>query len=637
MLTRRQTEILIDFYNTQEHPIKPVLIAEKYGVSLRTIQNDITIIRGIVADQAMELSVMNMKGYCLHVSDAQKSKKYIDEITKKYLQNYYFDDPLSRVKYILTCFLNHDDYRKSEDLADEMFISRSRISADLVSVKEILKRYDLKFISKPYYGLRIEGAEMDKRRCLIKENLNFKNEYTGFSASEVDQSYLLMNQIKEILMQIMLEGHYKISDIALQNLIIHIATAVERIRSNEIVSINQMELDETYHHVYQMAKNIMEQCMSMFSIPYHEGEVILLALSLHGKREYDEENYITDEINDIIYRGLMQIKKIYCIDLSNDLNLRISLGLHIIPLISRLKTNMFLKNIMTYNIKQNYTLAFDMASTFVNRIPLLNNEKLSDDEIAYIALHFSYSLDGVSNPMDAKSILLISSQKKSNTILIQQKIIQWFPNVKEITVIAKAVIVRTDFAAYNAVITTENEVALEYPQVILINYFLTETDYQKIELVLHGFTTVKDIIDKFDKALFINQQLTSKQDVIDALYEKAQQKGVADEELYHSILLHETIASSYFGNHLAILHPERLFSNDTFIAVAMLDQSIDWDGDEVNLIFLVSIEQHNPAAYKLWYYLSFLISNQSALQEMIKTPTYENLIQVVQHVYKDLF
>ena len=69
----------------------------------------------------------------------------------------------------------------------------------------------------------------------------------------------------------------------------------------------------------------------------------------------------------------------------------------------------------------------------------------------------------------------------------------------------------------------------------------------------------------------------------------------------------------------------------------MLDQSIDWDSDEVNLIFLVSIEQHNPAAYKVWYYLSFLISNQSALQEMIKTPTYENLIQVVQHVYKDLF
>lgn len=232
MLTSRQTEILMDYYSSKEEIIKLKVISEKYGVSMRTIQNDIQIIRDTIRSKGMELCAISSKGCYLHILDATASAAYIDELARTYHQSYFFDEPSSRVHYVLSTLLNGNGFKKSTDFADEMFISRSRISADLAVVKETLKQYNLRLVSKPYHGLRIEGAEIDKRRCLIKENLTFKGEQIYLTQNGKDQNYLLMNEIKEILMQIMMDSHYRVSDIALQNLIIHIATAVERIRNS---------------------------------------------------------------------------------------------------------------------------------------------------------------------------------------------------------------------------------------------------------------------------------------------------------------------------------------------------------------------------------------------------------------------
>ncbi|MTE25099.1 HTH domain-containing protein, partial [Microbacterium sp. ZXX196] len=49
-----------------------------------------------------------------------------------------------RVHYIINRLLLTDKNLKLEDLADELFISKSTIQNDLKEVKELLKSYDLK-------------------------------------------------------------------------------------------------------------------------------------------------------------------------------------------------------------------------------------------------------------------------------------------------------------------------------------------------------------------------------------------------------------------------------------------------------------------------------------------------------------
>ena len=50
--------------------------------------------------------------------------------------------------------------------------------------------------------------------------------------------------------------------------------------------------------------------------------------------------------------------------------------------------------------------------------------------------------------------------------------------------------------------------------------FLTDTDYQKIEMALNGFTSVKDILDKFDEDLFYYGNVKDKYEMIDILFKK---------------------------------------------------------------------------------------------------------------------
>ena len=635
MLTKRQIEIFMDYYAHHDEIIKSKILADKYNISIRTIQNDIQVIRDEVEKAGAELRSISSKGHVLLIKNQALCASFADHLTLDYNSNYFFDVQASRVDYLLSTLITSHDFIKSQDLADAMYISRSRISVDLALLKEVLKKYNLSLVSKPYYGLKIEGSEINKRQCIIKENLCFAH---NFIQNEKDEP--IINEVKNIVTQILVDSHYKISDIALQNLIIHIATAIERMRSGNYLEQQSINLkdDDVFHHVLEISIKIIQSCCNKYSLPYIESEVILLALNLQGKREYDQQEYISDEINKKIYHGLQQINENYNLDLTNDLNLRISLGLHILPLLSRLKTGMLLKNIMTYTIKQKFPFAFDIASTFTYSILPEYKERLSDDEISYLALHFSVSLNQTTPVANRKDILLICSQQKSETILIQQKIKQWFNNINEIKTVSASMVKPEIFDDYNAILTTESKVAEAYPKAMLVNYFLTDTDYQKIEMALNGFTSVKDILDKFDEDLFYYGNVKDKYEMIDILFKKAKKKLKLSDELYDSVMLHEKIASSCFGNKLAIPHPERLITDCTFIAVGIPKEEIIWEGDtSINLVMLVSIDKNNVRAYQLWYYLSFLISNKDMLDRITKVPTYENLISIINDVYKNLF
>ncbi|WP_373127476.1 BglG family transcription antiterminator [Dielma fastidiosa] len=635
MLTKRQIEIFMDYYAHHDEIIKSKILADKYNISIRTIQNDIQVIRDEVEKAGAELKSISSKGHVLLIKNQALCASFADHLTLDYNSNYFFDVQASRVDYLLSTLITSHDFIKSQDLADAMYISRSRISVDLALLKEVLKKYNLSLVSKPYYGLKIEGSEINKRQCIIKENLCFAH---NFIQNEKDEP--IINEVKNIVTQILVDSHYKISDIALQNLIIHIATAIERMRSGNYLEQQSINLkdDDVFHHVLEISNKIIQSCCNKYSLPYTESEVVLLALNLQGKREYDQQEYISDEINKKIYHGLQQINENYNLDLTNDLNLRISLGLHILPLLSRLKTGMLLKNIMTYTIKQKFPFAFDIASTFTYSILPEYKERLSDDEISYLALHFSVSLNQTTPVANRKDILLICSQQKSETILIQQKIKQWFNNINEIKTVSASMVKPEIFDDYNAILTTESKIAEAYPKAMLVNYFLTDTDYQKIEMALNGFTSVKDILDKFDEDLFYYGNVKDKYEMIDILFKKAKMKFKLSDELYDSVMLHEKIASSCFGNKLAIPHPERLITDCTFIAVGIPKEEIIWEGDtSINLVMLVSIDKNNVRAYQLWYYLSFLISNKDMLDRITKVPTYENLISIINDVYKNLF
>lgn len=633
MLTKRQIEILLNLFSNLDAPVSLQVFTDQFHLSLRSIQTDIAEIKETIKEHGLYIE-NNKNCICMSITNQETANIFMNSIIQDYNLNQFFEDQSSRISYIISKLLDSNDYLKSADLADEMYISRSQISNDIKLAKNMLSSYHLTLISKPYYGIKIIGKENDIRNYIIQEKLKIKN----LVCDEITHSFNShehIDDINNIVIKILTHSHYIISDIALQNLILHIVTAVNRIKSGHLIHMDSLNISPVYAHVIEISKNILEKCADIYNFEFNDDEIFFLALNLYGKREFDKQEFITDEINNLVFLGLYKIKEIFGLDFTSNLNLRISLGLHILPLLTRINTNMQLRNIMTFNIKQKYTLAYDLASTFTNTI-IPSDKKILDDEIAYVALHFVNYIDE-NSPQKKKRMLIISSLRRSETILLQNNILRNFPSIKEVKIIPKNSYSTTNVNNYNVICTTENDIFINNNKIQKISYFFNDTDIKKIELLLDGFNGPKDILDCFSEDLFYYGDAPSKNAVIKRLYEMAYKQGLADEKLYHSIMNHENVTSTYFGNYLAIPHPEIFLSETSFISVAILPKPILWDDEYVDIVFLVSIQKNNPNAFKLWSYLSFLISNNTTLEEIKKEPTFQNLSKVISKIYEDLF
>ena len=297
---------------------------------------------------------------------------------------------------------------------------------------------------------------------------------------------------------------------------------------------------------------------------------------------------------------------------------------------------MQLKNYMSLNIKQKYTLSFEFATLFLNSV-LQNSIKLTDDEIAYTALHFLNYIEDTSSAYNKKNLLIISSLRRSENILLKSRILRNYPNIQNIDIINTNSLNSVCLEKYNLVCSTEPNIIINKQKVPKISLDLNNADKEKIELLLDGFNSSKDFLDCFDKELFYTGKAKNKEEIINILYKNAKNKGLANDELLDSVILHEEITYSFFGNGLAIPHPVSPQTSTSFISVAILTEPIFWDDTYVDLVFLVSIQKDNYNAIRLWFYLSFLISNIDALNEIRKSKTFEEFQAILSKIYGELF
>lgn len=632
MLTNRQRSILIDLHKEKDTFISSSLLAKKHNVSVATIKNEISIIKRVLENTQSSILSIPSKGYMLIIENSSEFQQLLNSSDYEIIGSY--NEQSSRVLFIISKLLGEKNYIRSSTLADELYLSSSRLTDDLKIVRRKLSEYNIQLKSKPGRGLYIVGNEFNIRQCIIKENINNFQIPNELIRHEED---CMMTEIRNLLTDVFISSHFIITDVVFQNLVVHVVTSIKRMKKNHYVTIDDNKLDDSYQHVRNISDEIMRIVCQNYKLNFSQAESNLLAMNIQGKREISSDNYISDELNQFIYQSLTIIREKFNINLTDNMNLRISLALHTYPLIARIKSNMQLKNSMSYKIKQNFIHSFDIAAAYSYELFKKYGGKVIDDEIAFLALHFESALKSLPSE-DTHKILLISSEKKSYTILIRQKLSSWFSDKIEIIDIVNPSSVTKDiYKKYDIVLATEKESAEVY-NAIHINFFPTNQEYSKIALAMDGYRTVEDILSKFNRNLYAQFDTITKKEAIKVLCDKACKASLANTTLYDEIMKHENVTNTYFGHNLAVPHPEDLVTDTSFVAILCSKKSIDWeDGKDVNLVLLVSIEKNNPKAYSLWEYLSILISNDDVIKQIIKAMDYDSIIQILKDLYSPVF
>lgn len=620
MLTKRQKEMIQEFERHSPSFLTADHFVEKFQVSMRTVQSDIKKIREHLATtRYAELISVASKGSQLIIKDYTAFQVNIQQ--KEIISE---SNQSDRVRKLCVLLLNQKRPINRQKILDQLFIASSTLNMDLKEADKLLSNYQLSVERKRNSGIFISGNEYDKRKCLLK--LGHLDIHQNQSNMETEESF--RQEIEMVLVSVLLKHHFHISETLFQNLIVHIEMAIKRMKSGFYIGSDEFGGITDFDSEMEVSTEIFQRLAERSYFKVSQEEILNLAIYIKGKSDYENDDYISEEVNTFILHALKEINEKFDIDFRQEIDLRISLALHLMPLLTRIEYNIQNENKLLDQIKQSFPLGFDIAAYMCMLLQNTIDKKIEESEIAYLAIYFNQYLAKYNDISGKKRILIITSLKRSESILLRQRFATWFSN--EITILT---LVNThevgflDIEDYDVIFTTEQTELADKMGAILISFFPSEQEYSKIKLAIDGFNDKFEIVNLFDEALFRYGHFTNKKEVLDKICSISVSK-VGDKvfQLREAVELREEIGSSYFGNGIALPHPINPILAETFVSVILLKNELDWDsdGNKVHLVMLVAIEKNNAKVFQLWNYLAKIIQEKGFVDRVIKNPTFEN-------------
>lgn len=145
-------------------------LAKHFHVTERTIRTDITSLNIELQKYKCEIQLKRKQGYHLNILDEKAYNSLLEQCNgmNKTIDLNSMND---RIHYILKQLLYSDDYISLDDLANSVYVSRNTLQNYIKTIKEILEKYNLIYVSKTNQGIKVFGNEKDKRECIINNVL----------------------------------------------------------------------------------------------------------------------------------------------------------------------------------------------------------------------------------------------------------------------------------------------------------------------------------------------------------------------------------------------------------------------------------------------------------------------------------
>lgn len=626
-MDRRMKQIL-DILSDRDYYTAEML-AEEIHAGTKTVRNLLKEINQEIEPHGAGIVSKYGVGYFLNIQDNEKYEAYCRKDHGHGSEEYLPSTSEERIQYLLEYLINSGTYVKLEKLSESLYISKRTLTEDLKEVEQFLKKFNIRVIRKPNYGIRLEGKEFDTRLCIA-----------SFSGKRLHKGNESMDEIAAIVSTVLKENDFMITGAAYQNLVVHLYIAISRIMECHYVPMPEGLMENPRErYEYQIAQVVARQLEERFHICFPENEVAYIAIHLAGKKMFlEEENVeenviITQEISDLVTAMLERVYDLFKFDFRSDLELRMILSQHLVPLSVRIRFDMDMKNPMLRDVKEKFCLSYTMAC---NAVTVLNEHfkvSLSEDEVAYFAFAFALALERRKTEIKKKNVILVCSSGRGSAQLLQYKYKNSFKDyIDEIIACDVGSLYKMDFSRYDYIFTTV-PITVSVPLPILeVEYFLGDEDIVNVKKVLCDQKT-SSVLNYYERDLFLpHLKFKTKIEVLRFMCQFVIEKKNLPQEFYESVLQRERMAKTAFGNQVAMPHAYKAMSSETFVCVGILDEPVEWGDQKIRAIFLVCIadKDHTSVELQHFYQLtaSFLLS-QKQIQELVKKQDYDAFIKAM--------
>lgn len=598
-------------------------LSERLGVSRRTIYNDIASLNETLCAQGAEIITKPHYGVILIVSDRDRYQRFVKSQQQDAVS--LGDNAETRARLIIQKLITAGGPVKIDDLCEELFVSRSTLKNDLKKVRSVLKKYDLRIESSAYKGSWVEGSENNIRKCLT----DIGKKMLSDSSKSLNGD---MKTIADAIKQFFQKYHFRMPEYVFNNLVIHIYIAIMRIRLGYIVEDAEGYERFTNEKEREIAIEIIAELEHLFGLKFPRSELGYIMLHLESKKvsENQDNSVITSDIYEIVTDMLDEIDSMFHYNFKYDFELVSMLAMHLVSLKVRILYDMTMENPLIEEIREGALLAYEMANVACSKLVERYGKRITQDEMAYIALHFHLAIERYKEK-HKKNVLIVCGTGRGSAELLAYHVKKDCGSYLNVAGTHESVnFTGVNFDDYDYILTTvhiEEKVPLPIIEIDSIRSIESRT---KINQYLN-FSEKSELLRFFSRELFVpHMEGTSKQEILEQLCQKALSKDCVSEQFYEHVLQREEIGSTSFGNMIAIPHPYRPEGDRSFVVTGILDEPVMWDGEPVQIVFLLSMKEKGDQNLQLFYKsVGKLLSGKEWVIELIQNQNFETLISVL--------
>ncbi|QIQ20879.1 BglG family transcription antiterminator [Zophobihabitans entericus] len=606
-------------------------LAKRFSVSTRTIRTDILALSEILQRYGAQIQYERGVGYQLIISDEalfktlphqQEQLKVIPRTSKE------------RVLALLVHFLTHPQSIKLDDIADEWFISRSTLQADMAEVREYLEKYHLSFDKRPHYGMKLLGAETSIRACLTDIFWQMYSAEDERAISQLQQDVL--NDIDLTFLEKILQNRFERFDIKItpegqRYLLYSCAISIVRITTGqELLEFEANDVDEV---VKKAAIEIAEGFTYFLGTEVSQAESNYLSVQIAARCITDHSNVMSgmQQNSDVLVSHLLDyINSTYNYDLRRDEKLKSDLSIHLASMLARIKYQIRSSNPLLDEIKQYYPFAYDITLSAITNTDLYIDHKLSEDEIGYLTVHIGVALERNYNVGYERHphALLVSDSGNATLRMIEAKIKRDFPQIQIVNTLSLREYELLSTIEEDFVITTVRLSEKNKP-IVKIAPFPTPYQLEQLGRLAMIDRTRPYILEKFfsEKFFMVLKEETTQEELFKMVSQKLADEEYIDEEFYPSLVERESIVPTMLGEGIAIPHTVGLLAKKTTVVTILAPKGIAWGHDKNEMayvIFLLAIckEEYEEAMAIYSLFVNFV--KEKATKRLLNSQSFND-------------
>ena len=623
---------LLEFLLKQHEYLSANQLAEKYGVSTKTVYQDIDKLNDFFDEGELKSRIVKVprKGIKLSADEERKQIHSLLLVNKHESGVQDFSPEYRESELIKRLFINQEDL-DIYDFAEEMYVTESTVHRDIDKLEKNLGQFDLKIRIK-HDQLFVDGDEWNIRKALQ----SYVIQVQSLGREENIERFFLEKDIEicnEAISRLSQKYHHQFSEEYSCLLLVECLVFKKRTENNNCLTertsnlINDLNHLEVYFFSGELLESIINKSFSEIS-PY-EIEAMAYSLLAYGFsiQSADYIQNIEHQVNELINK----VSNLLSLDLSKDNHLKLMLSNHISKMIFRLRNQIYITNPALEEIKKQYSSLFNVIWIAIRGLSKYYEINISNEELAFIVIHFQLAIEKIVKPLN---IVVICQNGIATSELIMSKLHKIFDSDAKITNINARELDFYDLSNIDLIISTIALPEVKVP-VIEVSPILTKDEIESIrsfysEHMTDNYTLMRTSLDgrKFNleslqtlikKPSLIRETVKSKKECIEKMIRECDATNRRIKEFKESILERETLGSTSVYTGVALPHCDPRFVEQSELIVMTLDKPINWGKNNVKLIILIAVAENDIPIFKdSLIALYSVIENQELMNELVQ-------------------